>query len=364
MINYYECWKNILKHHIKPLEIIKVLQHFNIINNNFKRQYILCNANKSEPGVFIDRYLMLRDPHGLIEGIAILAICLEATAGYIYIQGDFSESIAMLDAAVLEAYNNKLLGKNILNSGYSFDLYIIHGAGSYISGEESALMEAMEGKKAFPRLKQYSSLINTYLYGYPAGVYDAETLVNIVSILQSGVNHSINYKMFSVSGHVNKPGIYKLPLGTSFKDLLIMAGGVKNNKKLKAVLPNGLSSQVVAANTMMQANLTDARGLIIMDETTCMVEVLLRITKFYMDESCGQCSPCREGTGWIYKIVHRIYNNLASIQDLEILEHVAKNVENNTICGLGNKISNTIKSFLNDFKQEFVVKVQTVSVEC
>jgi len=378
----YKIWKKLLQQRINRSNVIEELTianlcgrygtsiatSLNIITNNHAHQkYILCNADEGEPGTFKDRHIMLTDPHQLIEGIAIVGATIGATIGYIYIRGEFLEPIAIMKKALIEAYNANFLGKNIFKSGYDFDLHITHGAGSYICGEETAMIESIEGNKGLPRFKPpWTTSVG--LYGCPTGVYNVETLANIPDILEQGGKNWNNCKMFSVSGHVNKPGVYKLPLGTAFKDLLAMVGGIKNNKKLKAVMPGGLSSPIIPAEVVMQLHLdyqslTQAGsmlgscGLIIMDETTCMVEILLRIAKFYMDESCGKCSPCREGTGWIYRIVNKIYNGYGSLQDLEVLEHISSNI-NNTICGLGTMASMSVKSFIKHFKQEFIEKIQ------
>ncbi len=394
----YKTWKTIITKRISPVKIIEEIKIANlcgrygtnistslsiVANNNAPQKYILGNADESEPGTFKDKHIMLTKPHQLIEGMAILGYVTGATKGYIYVRGEFLEPMAKLEGALKEAYKAKFLGKNIFNSAFNFDLYVVHGAGSYICGEETAMIESIEGKKGFPRFKPpYPTTVG--LYGCPTAIYNIEVLIQIPILLKSNIYSKSpspqsgegwgevngdtswnNCKIFSVSGHVNKPGTYELPLGSPFKDLLAMVGGMKNNKKLKAVLPGGLSSPVIPANLIMQLNLDyqslfqvgsmlGSCGLIVMDETTSMVEVLLKITKFYMNESCGQCSPCREGTGWAYRIVNRVSQGKASLQDLEVLDSVASNMENNTICGLGQMVSKSVKSFIKHFRQEFV----------
>ncbi len=380
----YKVWKKLLQQRINPYDVINELTIANLCgrygtsiatslnilvnDNNARQKYILCNADEGEPGTFKDRHIMLTNPHQLIEGIAIIGATIGATVGYIYIRGEFLEAIATMEQALLEAYKSNLLGENIFKSGYNFNLYVTQGAGSYICGEETAMIESIEGKKGFPRVKP--PWTTSYgLYGCPTGVYNVETLENIPVILEQGGKNWNNCKMFSVSGHINKPGIYKLPLGTPFKDLLAMAGGIRNNKKLKAVMPGGLSSAVIPADLIMRLQLDyqslmqagsmlGSCGVIVMDEDTSMVEILSRITKFYMDESCGKCSPCREGTGWIYRVVNKIYNGYASLQDLEVLDHIANGIGNNTICGLGSMVSMSVKSFMKHFRQEFIDKIQ------
>lgn len=366
MINYYQTCKAILNNKIIITDIIKTLKSIGLYNYSTSK-FILCNATQNEPGAFIDKYLILNNSHKIIEGILILAICVKAKIGYICIRHDFIELIAALEQAVASAYNNRLLGKNILNSGYDFDLYIIYGSKSYISGDDSAILEYMEGKLAIPRLSLQNNNINT-LYGYPVSICNVENLVNITDVLQVTNTNQLNYRLFSISGHVNKSGVYRLPLGSLFKDLLIMAGGIKNNKRLKAVMPGGYSSIVMPENIVMQFSLDNSAfssNLIVMDETTCMVEVLLNIIKFYMNESCGQHVPCKEAIIWIYKIVNKIYNNLAYKEDLEILQSIINNLQYNNICSFSNKVSNVVKSFFEHFKQEFIIKTSNiVAMEC
>lgn len=361
----YNIWTKLLQKQINIFNIIDKLKLINldaIVHNNHHQKYILCNAEESEPGVFNGRHIMLYNPHKLIEGIAIVGLVVGASVGYIYIRGDFLEPREIMNQALLEAYKFKLLGKNILQSGYNFDLHVTHGAGSYISGEETAMIESIEGKKALPRFtKLFPSMVG--LYGCPTAVYNVETLANVPAILDEN-NNIVNTKMFSISGHVNKPGVYELPLNINFKELLAIAGGVKHNKRLKAVIPGGLYCGVLPADLILSINLDQlvSGGVVVMDESTDMVKVLLRITKFYMDESCGQCSPCREGTGWVYRLINRIYHGQALLKDLAVLEKVINNMENNTICGLGKMVKVSVASFIKHFKPEFIAKIQIGAV--
>lgn len=366
MIKDYEPCKAILNNEIIITDIIKTLKSIGLYHYS-NSKYILCNATQNEPGDFIDKYLILNHPHKIIAGMLTLAKCVNAKIGYICIRQDFIELIAILEQAIKAAYNNMLLGKNILDSGYDFDVYIIYGAKSYVSGDDSAILEYMEGKLPIPRLSLQHNNINT-LYGYPVSNCSIQNLVNITELLQTTNINQLNYRLFSISGHINKSGVYRLPLGSLFKDLLATAGGVKNNKRLKAVMFGGYSSMVMPEHIVMQANLDDSifsTNLIVMDETTCMVEVLLNIIKFYTSESCGQHVPCKEAIIWIYKIINKICNNLAGAEDLEILQNIANNLQYNNICIFSNKISKLIKSFFEYFKQEFIIKTNyIIAKEC
>lgn len=389
-INSYKIWKRILNKKLNLSSIINDLTisnlqtrgGFNFISsltaidrNSSEQKYIVCNAEEGEPGTFKERDIMLHETEALIEGIAIAGYIIGATVGYIYIRGEFKEQFVKIEQALNYAYINKLLGKNLLDSNINFDLYALHGAGGYICGEFTAMLESIEGKKSFPRIKP--PLPSTAgLYGCPTAVINTETLASIPIILEHGGDWYLKLgkvstggcKIFSVSGHITNPGNYEVPMGTNFIDLLTMAGGVKNGKQLKAVLPGGLSSPVLPANIIMKLSLDYASlaaagstlgsgGIIIMDETTCMVEILTRITKFYMDESCGQCSPCREGTGWMYRVVNRILANNGSLQDLEILDNIANNISGKNICALGDMAALSVTSFIKYFRDEFINKI-------
>ena len=387
----YKIWKKVLAKDLNLKNIINQLSISNlrsrgganfisgltVINRDDNQQkYIICNADEGEPGTFKDRDIMLYQTQQLLEGIAIAGFIIGATVGYIYVRGEFLEPFAKIEQALKDAYTKGFLGKDLLNSNFDFDLYVVHGAGSYICGEASAMLESIEGKKGFPRVKPPWPA--TYgLYGSPTAVVNVETLASIPSILEHGGEWYLKLsksatggtKTFSVSGHVNKPGNYSVPLGTKFTDLLAMAGGMKNGKKLKAVLPGGLSSQVLPAGLIMHLDLDydllttagstlGSGGVIIMDETTCMVSMLTRIAKFYMDESCGQCSPCREGTGWMYRIINRIFHGKGTPKDLDILDNVANNISGKSICGLGDMAAASVKSFIKHFRNEIANKIK------
>ncbi len=335
------------------------------------QKYLICNSDEGEPGTFKDRDILRFNPHALIEGMAIGGYTIGATVGYNYIRGEFWEPYERFEAALAEARAAGFIGKNILGSGIDFELYTHRGAGAYICGEETALLESLEGKKGFPRFKP--PFPASYgLYGRPTTINNTETLASVPSILLNGGEWFMNIgkpnnggpKIFSVSGHVNKPGNYEIPLGTPFKELLKMAGGVRGGRRLKAVIPGGSSVPVVRGEVMMDVNmdydsiakagsLLGAGSVIVMDETTCMVRVLARISHFYYEESCGQCTPCREGTGWLSRILHRVEHGQGRPEDLDLLTDVASKIEGRTICALGDAAAMPVTSFIRNFRDEF-----------
>lgn len=345
---------------------------WSFISKDIKGQkYVICNSDEGEPGTFKDRDILRYNPHQLIEGMAIAAYVIGATVGYNYIRGEFYEPIEVMEQAIREAENNGLLGGNILKSGVDFYLYNVYGAGAYICGEETALMESIEGKKGQPRFKPPFPA-NFGVYGCPSNINNTETYASIPVILEKGGKWHLELgkpnnggcKIFSVSGHVNNPGNYEVPLGTSFLDLLKLAGGMKDNKNLKAVIPGGSSAPVLPANIMNDitmdydsiskaGSMLGSGAVIVMDESTCMVKVLHRIAHFYADESCGQCTPCREGTSWMYKILDRIVYKKGSVSDLDLLDSVAYNICGRTICALGDAAAMPVRSFIKHFRQEF-----------
>lgn len=338
---------------------------------NNGQKYIVCNSDEGEPGTCKDRDILRYNPHQLIEGMIIAGYCIGASVGYNYIRGEFWEPYERFEAALEQARAAGFLGKNIFGSDFDFELHSHLGAGAYICGEETALLNSIEGKKGQPRFKPpFPAQFG--LYGCPTTVNNTESLASVPVILANsgdwflklGKPNNGGEKLFSVSGHVNKPGNYEVPLGTPFAELLEMAGGVSNGNKLKAVIPGGSSTPVVPAEIMMQTNmdydsivaagsLLGAGSVIVMDETTCMVRVLARLAYFYYEESCGQCTPCREGTGWLYKVVNRIENGDGTIEDLDLLNRIADNIDGTTICALGDAAATPIRSFIKHFKQEF-----------
>jgi NADH-quinone oxidoreductase subunit F len=334
-------------------------------------KYIVCNSDEGEPGTCKDRDILRYNPHQLIEGMIIAGYTIGAQTGYNYIRGEFYEPIERFEAALKEAREAGLLGKNILGTGFNFELHTHVGAGAYICGEETALLESLEGKKGQPRYKPPFPA-GYGLYGRPTTINNTESLASIPVILQHGADwfHELGTpnnggsKIFCVSGHVNKPGNYEVPLGTSFAELLELAGGVRNGHKLKAVIPGGTSTPVVPAATMMELDMSydgigkarsmlGAGSVIVMDDSTCMVKALQRIAYFYYEESCGQCTPCREGTGWLYRVVKRIEEGQGKQEDLDRLVDVAENINGNTICALGDAAAAPVISFIKHFRDEF-----------
>ena len=336
------------------------------------QKYLVCNSDESEPGTCHDRDILRYNPHSLIEGMAIAGYAIGATVGYNYIRGEFmAEPFPRFEAALREAYEAGLLGKNIRGSGIDFDLHAFIGAGAYICGEETALLESLEGKQGRPRFKPpFPAQFG--LYGRPTTINNTQSLASIPTIIRKGaqwfadlgVKGSGGTAIFSVSGHVEKPGNYELPLGIPFPELLEIAGGVRGGRKLKAVIPGGSSVPVVPAETMMSLTMDfDAvraagSGLgtgatVVIDETTCMVKLLRRIARFYTAESCGQCTPCREGTGWMYRVLTRIVEGKGTHADLDMLVDVANKIEGHTICALGDAAAWPVQSFLKHFRHEF-----------
>ena len=339
-------------------------------------RYLAVNADESEPGCFKDRVLIEEYPHQLLEGVLIAAFALQASHAFIYIRGEYRKQRELLEAVVREAYRAKLAGKRILGSDFGCEVVVHGGAGAYICGEETALLESLEGKKGMPRFKP--PFPASYgLYGRPTTINNAETLASIPSILRNGGQWFLNIgrpnnggpKIFSVSGHVNKPGNYEVPLGTPFVELLKLAGGMREGRRLKAVIPGGSSVPVVRGEVMMGLNMDydslskagsmlGAGSVIIMDETVCMVRVLRRIAHFYYEESCGQCTPCREGTGWLARVIGRIEDGEGRMEDLDLLVDMSEKIEGRTICALGDAAAMPVISFIKNFREEFEHHIQ------
>ncbi len=340
------------------------------------QKYIVCNSDEGEPGTFKDRDILRYNPHALIEGMAIAGYTIGATVGYNYVRGEFHEPIARFEEALAEARAAGLIGKNILGTGIDFELFTHAGAGAYICGEETALLESLEGKKGQPRFKP--PFPASYgLYGRPTTINNTETLASVPAILRHGGQWFLGLgkpnnggpKIFSVSGHVNRPGNYEVPLGTPFAELLEMAGGVWRGRKLKAVIPGGSSVPVLRGEVMMDltmdydalskaGSMLGAGSVIIMDDSTCMVRALERISHFYYEESCGQCTPCREGTGWLSRVLHRIEHGEGRANDLDLLVDMAKKIEGRTICALGDAAALPVVSFIKNFREEFEYHIQ------
>lgn len=339
-------------------------------------KYVVCNTDEGEPGTFKDRDLIRYNPHAVIEGMAIAAYAMGATRGYNYIHGEVWEMYKRFEAALDEARAAGFIGQNILGSGFSFELFAHHGYGAYICGEETALLESIEGKKGQPRFKPPFPA-SFGLYGKPTTINNTETFASIPFILKMGGESFLNLgkpnnggtKLFSVSGHVNRPGNYEIPMGTPFSELLQMCGGMRGGRKLKAVIPGGSSSPVLPGDVMMDCtmdydsiskagSMLGSGAVIVMDESTCMVKSLERLSFFYYEESCGQCTPCREGTNWLYKVVHRIENGLGRPDDLDLLSSVTTNIMGRTICALGDAASMPVQSFIKHFRDEFAHHIE------
>ncbi|MER2601222.1 MAG: NADH-quinone oxidoreductase subunit NuoF [Candidatus Competibacter phosphatis] len=341
------------------------------------QKYVVCNSDESEPGTCKDRDILRFNPHALVEGMAIAGFATGSTVGYNYMRGEFlDEPYQRFENAVKEAYAAGLLGKNIQGSGIDFDLYPTLGAGAYICGEETALLESLEGKKGQPRFKPPFPA-NYGLYGRPTTINNTESFSSVPSIIRNGgewfaglgTANAGGTKIFSVSGHVDKPGNFEIALGTPFADLLAMAGGIWKGRRLKAVIPGGSSVPVVPGEVMMKANMDydsvvkagsmlGSGAVIVMDETTDMVRVLQRVSRFYYSESCGQCTPCREGTGWLYRMVTRIVEGKGRPEDLELLDSVASRIEGRTICALGDAAAMPVRSFVKHYRHEFAYYIE------
>jgi NADH-quinone oxidoreductase subunit F len=334
-------------------------------------KYVVCNTDEGEPGTFKDLDIQRYNPHALIEGMIIAGYAMGAKAGYNYIHGEIFEAYERFELALAEAAAAGYLGENILGSGFNFNLYAHHGYGAYICGEETALLESLEGKKGQPRFKPPFPA-SFGLYGKPTTINNTESFASIPFIMKDGGENFQNKgipnnggtKLFSVSGHVNRPGNYEIPLGTPFADLLEMAGGIKTGMTLKAVIPGGSSSPVLPGEVMMgltmdydsiskAGSMLGSGAVIVMGDSVCMVKALERLAYFYHEESCGQCTPCREGTGWLYRIIHRIATGEGRAGDLELLESIGNNMAGRTICALADAAVFPVRSFTKHFRPEF-----------
>ena len=390
----YTAWRQVIAGEISPAEIVDAIKDSGLrgrggagfptgLKWSFMprsaagQKYIICNSDESEPGTCHDRDILRYNPHALIEGMAIAGYATGADVGYNYIRGEFmDEPVPRFEAAVKEAYDAGLLGRHVLGTEVDFDLHTFVGAGAYICGEETALLESLEGKPGKPRFKP--PFPASYgLYGRPTTINNTQTLASVPMILRKGAKWyaglgpegSGGTALFSVSGHIEKPGNYELPMGIPFKDLLEICGGILGGRQLKAVIPGGSSVPVLPGELIMDCTMDYASlqqagssfgtgAVIVMDDTTCMVRVLQRISRFYMSESCGQCTPCREGTGWLYRMLTRIVDGKGREEDLELLLEVANRIEGRTICALGDAAAWPVQSFLKHFHQEFEYMVR------
>ena len=385
----YQAWEQVLKGRLPPELIIEEVKKSGLRGRGgagfptglkwsfMPRQspgqkYVVCNSDESEPGTCKDRDILRFNPHAVVEGMAIAAYAIGATVGYNYLRGEFlDEPFRRFEGAVQEAYAAGYLGKGILGTAVDFDLYATLGAGAYVCGEETALLESLEGRKGQPRFKPPFPA-NVGLYGRPTTINNTESLASVPVILRKGGEWFASLgtasaggeKVFSVSGHVERPGNFEVPLGIPFRELLAMAGGVLGGRRLKAVIPGGSSVPVVPGEVMLDlrmdhesisraGSMLGSGAVIVMDETTDMVKVLHRISRFYCAESCGQCTPCREGTGWMHRILTRVLAGQGQLEDLDRLEQVASRVMGHTICALGDAASMPVMSFLKHFRGEF-----------
>jgi NADH-quinone oxidoreductase subunit F len=356
-------------------------------------RYLVCNGDESEPGTFKDRYLLMNIPHRLIEGMICASYALGANKAYIYIRGEFKQVIGILNEAIKESYKAGLLGKNILGSGYDLDLHVHTGAGAYICGEETALLESLEGKRGNPRLKPPFPAIKG-LYGCPTVVNNVETLANIGWIVNNGgeeyakigIGRSTGTKLISACGNIKNPGVYEIELGLPVEEFIYSdkyCGGVKGGKELKAVIPGGSSVPILPKHLILKTaegqprlmsyeslseggfitgSMLGSGGFIVYDEDACIVRNTYNFSRFYHHESCGQCSPCREGTSWMESVLHRIENGHGKMKDIDLLVSIAGKIEGNTICPLGDAAAWPVAAAIRHFRHEFEFHVENPEV--
>ncbi|MBI1884475.1 MAG: NADH-quinone oxidoreductase subunit NuoF [Chlamydiae bacterium] len=347
-----------------------------IPKDSTRPHYVVVNADEGEPGTFKDRYILCKDPHALVEGILIACFAVGSHKAFVYIRGEYVEPIRIFREAVREAHEKGFLGKNVFGTGYEVEIVIHQGAGAYICGEETALLESLEGKKGFPRLKPPFPAVKG-VFGCPTVINNVETLACLPPIVNLGAEWFAKLgceknggtRLYSVSGHVNRPGLYELPLGTPLREIIEEhAGGVWKGRQLKAVIPGGISASILRSDEVdikMDFNslarvgsMLGSAGVVVMDETTCMVTTLLVAARFFAHESCGQCSPCREGTGWVLKMIERIYEGHGRSQDLDNLLDIGKNMMGNTICAFGDAAPTPVISYITKFRAEFEYHVR------
>lgn len=384
----YQAWRKVLAERPDPADLAEVIKasslrgrggagfptglKWTFMPKGDMQKYMLCNSDESEPGTCKDRDILRFNPHAVVEGLAIACYTTGSTVAYNYLRGEFHhEPFERIEQAVKEAYANGWLGKNIHGTGIDVDMYNALGAGAYICGEETALMESLEGKKGQPRFKPPFPA-NFGLYGKPTTINNTETYASVPSIVRNGADWFLELgkpnnggaKIFSVSGHVKNPGNFEIRMGTPFSELLDMAGGVWKGRSLKAVIPGGSSMPVLPASKMMECTMDydslraagsglGSGAVIVMDDQTCMVKACQRISRFYYAESCGQCTPCREGTGWMYRLLTRIVEGKAELSDLDLLKAAAGQIEGHTICAFGEAAAWPVQGFLRHFWHEF-----------
>ncbi|GIZ52467.1 NADH-quinone oxidoreductase subunit NuoF [Noviherbaspirillum aridicola] len=389
----YEALRRILTEKIPPEQVIAELKasslrgrggagfptglKWSFMPRQFPGQkYLVCNTDEGEPGTFKDRDIIRYNPHALIEGMTIGAYAMGISAGYNYIHGEIWAEYERFEQALEEARAAGFLGDGIMGSDFNFQLHAFHGYGAYICGEETALLESLEGKKGQPRFKPPFPA-SFGLYGKPTTINNTETFAAVPFIMRMGGEayaalgkpNNGGTKIFSISGDVTKPGNYEVPLGTPFAKLLELAGGMRDGKKIKAVIPGGSSMPVLTGEVMMNTDMDydsiakagsmlGSGAVIVMDETRCMVKSLLRLSYFYYEESCGQCTPCREGTGWLYRMVHRIEHGQGRADDLDMLNSIADNIQGRTICALGDAAAMPVRAFVKNFREEFEYHIE------
>jgi NADH-quinone oxidoreductase subunit F len=340
------------------------------------QKYLVCNSDEGEPGTFKDRDILRYNPHTVIEGMAIGAYAMGISVGYNYIHGEIWDVYERFEEALEEARAAGFLGDRVMGSDFSFQLHAFHGYGAYICGEETALLESLEGKKGQPRFKPPFPA-SFGLYGKPTTINNTETFAAVPFAINLGGDayaalgkpNNGGTKIFSVSGDVARPGNYEVPLGTPFATLLELAGGMRDGKKIKAVIPGGSSMPVLRGDVMMEidmdydsiakaGSMLGSGAVIVMNETRCMVKSLLRLSYFYYEESCGQCTPCREGTGWLYRMVHRIEHGEGRTEDLDVLNSVCDGIQGRTICALGDAAAMPVRAMIKNFTDEFAYHIE------
>ena len=382
----YEAWKKVLKE-MSPEEVTDMVKEsglrgrggagfpaglkWSFVPKVDKPKYLVCNADESEPGTFKDRLLLEKDPHMMLEGIVIASYAIKANTAFVYIRGEFANQTVLLHEAIQEMKDKGLLGKNILSSGYDLEILVTRGAGAYICGEETALLTSLEGKRGYPKIKPPFPAVEGYLRS-PTIVNNVETLCCVPHIISKGTDwfksigteKSSGPKLYCVSGHVRNPGVFELPMGVPLKELIFdHAGGILHNRKLKAVIPGGSSTSVLTESEIdinmdfdsvaAAGSMLGSAGIIVMDENTDMVDACYNLSKFYAHETCGQCTPCREGVPWMKTILGRITNGKGRRRDIDLLLDICKSIEKRTICPFGDAAVAPVKSYIEKFREEF-----------
>ena len=382
----YEAWKKVLKE-MSPEEVTDIVKEsglrgrggagfpaglkWSFVPKVDKPKYLVCNADESEPGTFKDRLLLEKDPHMMLEGIVIASYAIKANTAFVYIRGEFANQTVLLLEAIQEMKEKGLLGKNILSSGYDLEILVTRGAGAYICGEETALLTSLEGKRGYPKIKPPFPAVEGYLRS-PTIVNNVETLCCVPHIINKGTDwfksigteKSSGPKLYCVSGHVRNPGVFELPMGVPLKELIFdHAGGILHNRKLKAVIPGGSSTPVLTESEIdinmdfdsvaAAGSMLGSAGIIVMDENTDMVDACYNLSKFYAHETCGQCTPCREGVRWMKTILGRITNGKGRGRDIDLLLDICKSIEKRTICPFGDAAVAPVKSYIEKFREEF-----------